>query len=302
MNLLPALAVFALVGSTFGAPNYRQYIRQKYSGYQNFGSSYGQSQNFFSNFPGQNNQAFNSYQPFNIGRVQAVPNPNGPIGNTLDNAPLGITVDFDSSFGTFPLGVRNELTPAQRQILLPVMESLLRVMESSRPSASDVNTLMIQVRELLKQVPEAEMPNLRQYGFDVNALQNSMGIDLGTLKSVALPPTGDIVINENGQDKIVTSFGKFPLQSLMTDAEREQFLPAVRSFINLLRKDVLDVNETIELLDQVRKLDSWNLFPFSVRGSNEPRQKINSGTTFNFGALSSLIGGLVNSQNSGRFF
>ena len=92
------------------------------------------------------------------------------------------------------------------------------------------------------------------------------------------------------------------MQSLMTDAEREQFLPAVRSFINLLRKDVLDVNETIELLDQVRKLDSWNLFPFSVRGSNEPRQKINSGTTFNFGALSSLIGGLVNSQNSERFF
>ena len=31
--------------------------------------------------------------------------------------------------------------------------------------------------------------------------------------------------------------GKFPLESLMTKSEREQFLPAVKSFIKLLRKD-----------------------------------------------------------------
>ena len=111
--------------------------------------------------------------------------------------------------GSFPLNSRNELTPAQRQTLLPVMESLLRVMESNRPSASDVNTLMIQVRELLKQVPEGKLPNLRQFGFDVNQLVDEFGIDMETLKNVALPQNGDIVINENGQDKIVTTFGKY---------------------------------------------------------------------------------------------
>ena len=108
------------------------------------------------------------------------------------------------SIGSFPLGVRNELTPAQRNILLPVMESLERVMESSRLNAGDVNTLMKQVRDLLKTVPEGQQLNLKQWGFDTDAL----GVDFTTLKNVALPPTGDIVITENGQDKIVTTFGE----------------------------------------------------------------------------------------------
>ena len=68
-----------------------------------------------------------------------------------------------------------------------------------------------------------------------------------------------------------------------------------------MRKDILNQTETKELLNQARKLDSWNLFPFDVRGSNEPRKKVASGTTFNMGALSGLIHGLVNAQNSGRF-
>ena len=96
--------------------------------------------------------------------------------------------------------------------------------------------------------------------------------------------------------------GKFPLESLMTKSERETFLPAVKSFIKLLKKDVLNQTETKDLLDQARKLDSWNLFPFDVRGNNEPKKKVQSGSTFNIGALSSLISGLVNAQNSGSFF
>ena len=87
------------------------------------------------------------------------------------------------------------------------MESLERVMESSRPNAEDVNTLMKQVRDLLKTVPEGQQLNLKQWGFDTDAL----GVDLRTLKNVALPETGDIVITENGQDKIVTTFGKYYL-------------------------------------------------------------------------------------------
>ena len=99
---------------------------------------------------------------------------------------------------------QNQLTPAQRQALLPVMESVLRVMESDKPSVNDVNTLMIQVRDLLKQVPEGYLPNLGQLGFE--GLDN---LDLDTLKNVALKETGDIAITENGQDKIVTSFGNY---------------------------------------------------------------------------------------------
>ena len=105
------------------------------------------------------------------------------------------------------MGSRSELTPAQRNTLLPVMESLVKVMESDKPSVSDVNTLMIQVRDLLKQVPEGNVPSLRQFGLDVDSI--SLGLDLETLKTVALPETGDIAITENGQDKIVTSFGKY---------------------------------------------------------------------------------------------
>ena len=82
----------------------------------------------------------------------------------------------------------------------------------------------------------------------------------------------------------------------MTKSEREMFLPVVRSFIKLLKKDILNPTETRELLNQVRKLDSWNLFSFDVRASDEPRKKQGSGTTFNIGALGSLISGLVNSQ------
>ena len=109
--------------------------------------------------------------------------------------------------GSFPLSSQNELTRGQRATLLPVMESLLRVMETSKPSVRDVNTLMVQVRDLLKQVPEGKMPDLRQYGFDVDSLP--FGMDLETLKNVALPKTGDIAITENGQDKIVTGFGEY---------------------------------------------------------------------------------------------
>ena len=106
--------------------------------------------------------------------------------------------------GSFPLSSQNQLTPAQRQALLPVMESVLRVMESNKPSVNDVNTLMVQVRDLLKKVPEGYLPNLRQFGFE-----GLDGLDLDVLKNVALKETGDIAITENGQDKIVTSFGKY---------------------------------------------------------------------------------------------
>ena len=83
-------------------------------------------------------------------------------------------------------------------------------METDEPSAKDMNTLMILVRNLLKTVPEGETPDLKQYGFDTDNIP--FGMDLDTLKNVALPKTGDIVVNEDGQDKVVTGFGKYQLK------------------------------------------------------------------------------------------
>ena len=96
--------------------------------------------------------------------------------------------------------------------------------------------------------------------------------------------------------------GSFPLKSFMNKADREKFLPVLKAFTNLLKKDILNKAETEELLGLVRRLDTWNLFPFDVRDSNEPKKKKGFGSTFNLGALSGLIGGLVNAQMSESFF
>ena len=57
--------------------------------------------------------------------------------------------------------------------------------------------------------------------------------------------------------------------SLMTDEERQQFLPAVRSFVKMLQKDTIDPDEIKTLANQVKKLDSWNLFPFDIKETAE---------------------------------
>jgi len=301
MKLLPTLALLGLATSTFGANQY--YRRYGYGGqYVHQPGQYGQY------VPAQPLNSYNPYNPVRsvqaVPQAQVVPQPSvitRTAANTVSNAPLGLTVDFDSSFGTFPLGSKKELTPAQRDVLLPVMEALLKTLETDNPSAEDMNTLMIQVRNLLKTVPEGDMPDLSQYGFDADV---AMGMDLDTLKNVALPETGDIVVSENGQNVVNTGFGSFPLKSYMNEADRLKFLPAIRGFTNLLKKDVLNKAETEELLGHVRKLDTWGLFKFDVRDSNEPKKK-GSGTTFNLGALSGLIGGLLNAQMSegfGSFF
>ena len=80
-------------------------------------------------------------------------------------------------------------------------------METDEPSAEDMNTLMILVRNLLKTVPEGETPDLKQYGLDTDNIP--FGIDLDTLKNVALPETGDIVVSEGGRDMVITGFGTY---------------------------------------------------------------------------------------------
>ena len=84
---MPTLAVLGLIASTHGAPRWTDYagnplfqsIRRPFQPFQK---------------PTQYGQGFN--QPFQPGRIQIDPQ---PTGNSLNSAPLGITVDFDSSFG-----------------------------------------------------------------------------------------------------------------------------------------------------------------------------------------------------------
>ena len=61
--------------------------------------------------------------------------------------------------------------------------------------------------------------------------------------------------------------GLFPLSdvSLMTSAERAQFLPVVRTFTSVLEKGNADPRETNVLLQQVRELN--NLIPGNIRNS-----------------------------------
>ena len=48
----------------------------------------------------------------------------------------------------------------------------------------------------------------------------------------------------------------------MTDAERQQFLPSVRTFISVLEKETLDPNEINALLEESRELT--NVIPANL--------------------------------------
>lgn len=158
-----------------------------------------------------------------------------------------------TAFGTFPITFSNGLTEQDRALYLPIMKALLKVMETNRPAPEDVNTLLILTRDLLKKVPKGQsIPTL---GF--GSAFSQFGLD--GIKNMGLPETGDIIINIGNQPHIKTSFGAFPLSdvSLMTEEERERFLPATRTFLSILEKDNADPNDINLLLEQSQKLGSF---------------------------------------------
>merc|ERR1712079_800063 len=107
---------------------------------------------------------------------------------------------------------------------------------------------MGKTRNLQKYVPEGSV--------DFGSFANLEGIE-----SVGIPETGDVIRTIGGQPHIMTTFGTFPLSevSLMTDEERQQFLPATRTFTSVLEKDTIDPSELNTLLEQSRALT--NLVP-----------------------------------------
>jgi len=161
---------------------------------------------------------------------------------------------------------------------LPVMRALLRVMETDRPSPADVNTLLVETRELNKNVPKGQ-----------NILRNFGNFGIDGLESMGLPDRGNIIENIEGVPHIKTTFGSFPLSdtSLMTDAERQQFLPAVRTFTNVLEKGNADTQDVARLLQY-----SQDLMAMMNNG--------NSG--FDLGSLGNLFGNSGNSGNLANLF
>jgi len=154
------------------------------------------------------------------------------------------------------LSSQNAMTPQQRAQYLPVMKALLKVMETKYPAAQDINTLMILTRDLSKQVPKGQ-----------NLLADFGNFGLGSMESMGLPESGDIIVNVDGTPHIRTQWGSFPLSdtTLMTDEERARFLPSVRAFTSVLQKDNVDPEEMKFLLAEGKKLQA--LLPQNVMGS-----------------------------------
>merc|ERR1712241_1326270 len=139
---------------------------------------------------------------------------------------------FNSAFGNF---ASNGITEEQRQLYLPVMRALLKVMQTDRPSARDINTLMVETRDLNKKVPKGQ-----------NLLGNFANFGIDGLESMGLPEFGDIIENVDGIPHIRTTWGSFPLSdtSLMTPAERARFIKPVRVFTNILEISTTKTNNS----------------------------------------------------------
>merc|ERR1712039_249676 len=124
----------------------------------------------------------------------------------------------------------------ERTQLLPVMKALLRVMETNKPAPSDINNLLILTRDL------------------ENSVSNEFAgfANLEIIENVGVPKIGDVIKTIRGEPHIMTKFGAFPLStvSLMTDADRQQYSPVVKTLINLLEKEFLDPSEMNTLLEQ----------------------------------------------------
>jgi len=131
------------------------------------------------------------------------------------------------------------LTPEARKKILPIMMALLTLMGSGKPTADDLNSLMVATRDLKKHLPE---------GSDISDFVGIEGFE-----DMALPETGDVIQYVNGEPVLITNFEP------LTNEERQQFIPTTRKLINLLQKENLDASQKKTLLQTSKKLT--NLIP-----------------------------------------
>ena len=96
------------------------------------------------------------------------------------------------------LSIPKGSTPDQAATYLPVMKAFLRVMESAQPSTPEVNSLLVQIRDLNQKVPKEQ--NL------MKDLFGKLGLD--NLENIGLPASGDILVDVNGVRSVNTNWGK----------------------------------------------------------------------------------------------
>jgi len=233
--------VLFLASSALAAPQYYYNPGSQYYYRPGYGPGYG-----YGNYQPQ--QAYQP-QPLNTFRYAQNPLRSAPL-----QSPTVRGTGLDALSGAF--GGQNAMTPQQRAQYLPVMQALLKVMETKYPSAQDINTLMVLTRDLSNQVPKGQ-----------NLLGNFGNFGLEGMESMGLPESGDIIVNVDGTPHIRTQWGAFPLSnvSLMTDEERARFLPAVRTFTSVLQKDYVDPEEMKILMAEAKKLQA--LLPQNLTGS-----------------------------------
>ena len=101
----------------------------------------------------------------------------------------------------------NQLSLEQRNTFLPVMEVLIKVLNTSTPASKDINTLLLLTRNLTR---DADIPK-DEFG---NTIPGFAGFnDLGiSLDGGGLLEDGDIIVDIEGVPNINTQFGKGPLR------------------------------------------------------------------------------------------
>ena len=104
----------------------------------------------------------------------------------------------------------NQLSLEQRNTFLPIMEVLIKVLNTSTPAPEDINTLLLLTRNLTR---DADIPK-DEFG---NAIPGFAGFnDLGiSLDGGGLLEDGDIVVDVEGVPNINTQFGKDHLENIL---------------------------------------------------------------------------------------
>ena len=86
------------------------------------------------------------------------------------------------------------MTLDQRNMFLPVLRALIRVMETPVPTPEDVNSLLVLTRDITRNIPQGS-----------GLIPSFNGFNVGEM---GLPEVGDVIINIDGIPHIVTQFGK----------------------------------------------------------------------------------------------
>merc|ERR1711935_69381 len=244
----------------------------------------------------------NSYDSFGIPTT----------GDHIKETAAGST--WDTQFGKIPFSGKNFLTREQRATWLPIMKATIKVMETPNPDPRDVNDLLVMSRDLMKDQPQSAKL-FSSFGGGFAALEG--------IEGMGLPKDGDVIETIEGVAHIVTEFGSFPLSetSLMTDEERERFLPVSRTFTSILEKDTLDVREMNLLLKQSRELTNelqkygtengfgdgsgtFGALGALAQGASTPLRRTSGGSSDNFNQFGIPTDGdqIINVQGQGASF